>query len=518
MKKVQKASIAGLSFTLEEAAYHNLSLYLNKLETYYQEQEGGKDIIEGIEERLAELLSERLTQGVNVVSEEMVARAIEVLGTPEDIESEEPTAKQNRSAYFKPQKRFHRDLDNRIISGVLGGFAAFCNIDPVLVRLGYAILTLVSLFSELADGGVFVSLIVLYVLLTLIVPGARSVAQKCAMRGKPLSAKNIEENIANAGYYDPSPRTQNHFWSVVGRAVAIIFGLILICFSLPVILAVVVGLAFGSVLFGILPVLPFTTLLGLTGVWAVVLKICALLVTFVPLLYLIYLGCKLIFNFNTGPNRKRLGLYMFLIWFLALVMLCVSGVQLFKQAAPNGKVYVKECEYTIRPAADTLVLEMNYPRDLPSENFLYEIHENKYNIAWVNTLKRSEQLCIMPRIQITETRDTAQTFSVKVEKRRIWNRKDVASISPLQQISCQNDSLIQLNPHVIANKSNWDGGLIELEVKIPKGKTLLIKGPVEQILDHNTQPFYRHQGLSNYLNGQLLSREDRLDLKNLIFR
>lgn len=42
------------------------------------------------------------------------------------------------------QKRLYRSKSDRILGGVLGGFAEYLNMDPSVVRIIYAILTLAS--------------------------------------------------------------------------------------------------------------------------------------------------------------------------------------------------------------------------------------------------------------------------------------------------------------------------------------------------------------------------------------
>ena len=59
MKEIEKLSIGGYAFTLEKDAAALVEQYLKDLEAHYLSQPGGKEIMEGIEERMAELLIER---------------------------------------------------------------------------------------------------------------------------------------------------------------------------------------------------------------------------------------------------------------------------------------------------------------------------------------------------------------------------------------------------------------------------------------------------------------------------
>ena len=57
MKPVENVSIGGYVFTVENDACSIAENYLNELESFYLPKKSGSEIMEGIEERMAELLS-----------------------------------------------------------------------------------------------------------------------------------------------------------------------------------------------------------------------------------------------------------------------------------------------------------------------------------------------------------------------------------------------------------------------------------------------------------------------------
>ena len=59
MTKVEKVSIGGIAFVLDEEAYGILDSYLGELRDYYGDRDGGGEIMDDIEERLAELITEK---------------------------------------------------------------------------------------------------------------------------------------------------------------------------------------------------------------------------------------------------------------------------------------------------------------------------------------------------------------------------------------------------------------------------------------------------------------------------
>ena len=77
MTEVEKVSIGGYAFTLEVGAYAIVKQYLDELSAHYSGLEGGAEVMEGIEERMAELLYEKCADD-GVASVEEVREIIDV--------------------------------------------------------------------------------------------------------------------------------------------------------------------------------------------------------------------------------------------------------------------------------------------------------------------------------------------------------------------------------------------------------------------------------------------------------
>ena len=89
MKPVEYVSIGGYVFSLENDACEAARQYLSELETFYSIVESGTEVMEGIEERMAELLLEKIpSDGVVTLAD--VQQIMNTLGRPETIEKEEP--------------------------------------------------------------------------------------------------------------------------------------------------------------------------------------------------------------------------------------------------------------------------------------------------------------------------------------------------------------------------------------------------------------------------------------------
>ena len=128
MTEVEKVSIGGYAFTLEVEAYAIVKQYLEELDAHYSQLEGGSEVMEGIEERMAELLYEKCADnGVASVAE--VEDIIATLGKPSAIESEsDPEPKKAEApaglGRKETKKRLYRDPTGKILGGVCSGLAA----------------------------------------------------------------------------------------------------------------------------------------------------------------------------------------------------------------------------------------------------------------------------------------------------------------------------------------------------------------------------------------------------------
>ena len=114
MKKVVKVSIGNMAFTIEEDGYELLKAYLGELNAHYRSKQNGDEIIEGIEERMAELFIEKSAKD-SVISMPVVKEVINIVGRPEIIDEETGTANyetaQDRGAKMT-QKKLFRNPDN----------------------------------------------------------------------------------------------------------------------------------------------------------------------------------------------------------------------------------------------------------------------------------------------------------------------------------------------------------------------------------------------------------------------
>ncbi len=183
MKITLSINIGGYSFNIDEDAYAELKMYLRTLELHFAGEESSSEILADIETRIAELFRLKLTGYKQVINIEDVRQTISVLGTPEDISDSDRTS--SREKFSSPgYHRIYRDPDHRVIGGVCSGIGAYWNIDPVIIRV---------IFIALALAGGLGALV--YLILYIVLPEAKTTAQKIEMKGEPVNIHNIKESV-----------------------------------------------------------------------------------------------------------------------------------------------------------------------------------------------------------------------------------------------------------------------------------------------------------------------------------
>ncbi|CEN36049.1 PspC domain-containing protein [Capnocytophaga cynodegmi] len=208
MDKTHNISLGGFSFLIEDKAYQELSRYLNEVRKSLGNTSDTNEIIYDVEQRMAELLKAQM-KGREVIVNQDVDYLISVLGRPEQyVDLEEETQKeakftanekQNRIVEFFRHKRLYRDLENKLLAGVFAGFGHFLAIEKTWLRFAYLCLFAFSVlifrhifyFSKVDSIVVFFPWLAIYVLLALIIPSAKTTAEKLAMRGKAVNIDTI---------------------------------------------------------------------------------------------------------------------------------------------------------------------------------------------------------------------------------------------------------------------------------------------------------------------------------------
>jgi phage shock protein PspC (stress-responsive transcriptional regulator) len=180
MKMTVNINLGGYAFNVDEDAYDRLRQYLKTLEKEFSGESSAAEIMADIEGRIAELFKMRLSTYKQVINMKDVEEVMAILGAPEVISGSGATEEQPP----RSQRRIYRDPDGRIIGGVCAGLGAYFNWDPLIWRVIFVVLVLAGGFG-----------IALYLILWIIVPEAKTTAQKLEMRGNPVTIENIKDSV-----------------------------------------------------------------------------------------------------------------------------------------------------------------------------------------------------------------------------------------------------------------------------------------------------------------------------------
>ena len=324
MKETIQLSLGGYAFIFEKDAADALEGYLKTLETHYLKQEGGKEIMEGIEERMAELLQEKTDRGT-VVTLSGVQAVIDILGKPERIEADDPEPEVGE----KSAKRLYRDMSDKRLGGVCSGLAQYFGIETAWLRIGFVVTAAVTFFSG-AHHGMW-SLIVpfVYCILWIAMPAARTAQERWAMKGDPATADDIRRNV-QSGIQEMGNTAReavhSDFFQRFGKWILVLVGIVLLIMGTSGLASVSVLSLKGEDLFGVqinqwldelaaeAPVLYDL----LTTPWVVALAALAVILPFVAILYG---GIMLIFGFKSPSWRP--GLVLFVLWLIDIIVLLV---------------------------------------------------------------------------------------------------------------------------------------------------------------------------------------------------
>jgi phage shock protein PspC (stress-responsive transcriptional regulator) len=158
MKKIININFHSRVVPIEETAYEILQQYIESLRRYFANEEGRDEIISDIENRFAELFSERLKKGSTCITDDDVNAIIASMGRPEELEEEETagnsytansagTANQGSQQQYQytsesstEYRRLYRSGNDKILGGVCGGLANYFKIDPAVVRIVFFLL------------------------------------------------------------------------------------------------------------------------------------------------------------------------------------------------------------------------------------------------------------------------------------------------------------------------------------------------------------------------------------------
>ncbi|KAA5823325.1 PspC domain-containing protein [Algibacter amylolyticus] len=385
MNKTVNINLAGIFFHIDEDAYLKLQRYLEAIKRSFTDSQGRSEIIADIEARIAELFNERVQNDKQVIRIAEVDEVISVMGQPEDYLVDDEIFEDEPQASYRTKsttsRKLFRDTDNSYVGGVSSGLSHYFGVDAIWIRLAWILL----IFG--AGTG-----ILLYILLWILVPEAKTTAEKIMMTGEPVNisniekkikdgfetvtetvgdvAKNVSDSVSNAAKNIDVKKTGNSiksssrsFFETIGDIIMFFFkvfskfiGVLLIIASAATLIALIVALFSVGIADVIhIPGLDLVEIAntGETPIWLV--SLCAFFAVGIPFFFLFYLGLKILIN-----NLKSIGnlakFSLLGLWIISIIALIIFGV---RQASEHAyeESYTEKTELPIT-AKDTLTIKM----------------------------------------------------------------------------------------------------------------------------------------------------------------
>lgn len=431
MKKTFNINLAGYPFVIDDDAFNLLKDYLDTIRSAFNSTDDGAEIVNDIEARFAELLSEYDPERKRIVTLEDVSKVIARIGQPEEILEIEETEKNNMEEQeecietehevksqeetpppYKPENKYHfnfnfnfrkrlfRDPQNALLGGVCSGIAHYFNIDPTLVRILTVLLTLLSATT----------IGIAYIILWIIVPEARTPMQRMEMFGEEPTMENIGKKVTE-NYISPEKE-----YEISGNYNGSSFGnFIMRFFSVIIKILILIGLAIGAIIL-------FAFVIGLLGciialfvvgasilgspeamgnlggsLWmdkydvipfyGIICGIGGIITLGIPLYLLVRMGWN-----NQKKNTQELSLgkrrSLLIIWIVGVVILTLSLIKI---------VRINEYEKLNHKIADyEIVEELNTEISAGSESDMAESNENAIDSI-------NEQITVQQNDTIKET-------------------------------------------------------------------------------------------------------------------
>ncbi len=522
MKKTFTINISGALFHIEEDAYEKLQGYLLKLKEHFGNDAEGREIVADIENRISELFTEKAKGENRVISAKWVDEVISTMGTPEDFLEQEHTGEPLLAV--KGRKRLYRATDNRVIGGVCSGLSAYFKVDPLVMRILFVVLFFANGIGLLA-----------YLILWIAVPGAVTTAQKLEMRGEEVTISNIEKRVRDenpemkagqaVGVTGPSPaenrpgRQDDAGSRAAGSILKIgvtVIGILLIVAGFMGLLGLISTLVVGQTFLSEWPLTwnndfqasgllnQFVSSGGVT--WGLFL---VALLTGIPLLAMLYVGTKLIFNYKS--NNIAIGLAMVGIWLLALVGLVAVVANEASRFKNTSSLSGTETLYPAPGKTLNLVVAADKFEDF--SNLHWDI--DRFRAVRVDN---KSVLLGEPRFDIEKSPTTDVVLVVKKYARGKTQADANENIRKIIYNYQKTDSSITFDPwYMLGENGKWYGQRVDITLKIPEGTSVFLSEGMEEII-------YDIENVSHTWDGDMvgktwimlpegLTMKDSLDVK-----
>jgi len=498
MNKTVTVNIGGMVFHIEELAYEKLKKYLEAIRGYFTTSDGRDEIIQDIESRIAEMFAERIGKSRQVITEADVDFVVNALGRPEQVAGadDDGNAKSssnngnynggnfNSTVNDKGYRRLYRDPDDKVVGGVCSGISHYVGIDPIWLRLIFA----VAFF-------VFGSGFVLYLILLVIVPKAKTTSEKLEMKGQAVNIDNIKKTIeeevediksrlnGNGPAFKRGTSGIARFFEGVGSVLVEIlrffikfvggvlaFVLIVILFALFVTLLGITGVIGDAQI----PVFLSSVFLDSTQLTLATIGIG--IVIGVPVLMLLYRIIRSLFKIKSESNVVRYTASI--IWAAGVVICFFVGMKISRDFRVREE-YRAEMPIS-QPSGDTLMLEK-----IPNED---------YNVSWYDDVTINQDIWTVGAgadsinfnmVELDIVKAEGDRFELQeIARGRGSSRREAEdNLRRIDYRYAQEGNTLKVSDHYTLSKGvKFRGQKIKMLLKVPVGKSVYLGNDMGDVI------------------------------------
>jgi len=123
-----------------------LKKYVESLRTYFSNEEGREEIVNDIENRIAELFNEKMKAGASFITEAHVEAIISSMGRPEQFDElsmndESSSSQSNQHERTEhPRGNLFRNANDKLIGGICSGIGSYFRVDTSIIRVLFVLL------------------------------------------------------------------------------------------------------------------------------------------------------------------------------------------------------------------------------------------------------------------------------------------------------------------------------------------------------------------------------------------
>jgi len=535
MKKTISSSIGGIVFNVEEDAHAKLSAYIDAISASLKDSEGHDEIMADIESRIAEIFQQKLSNYKQVVTLTEVDEVISIMGDPEDFGA--PAGTQTKQQDYNTsgnqygysgRRRVYRDTDDKVISGVCSGLAHHFGVDPIWLRLAFGLSIFIGGFG-----------IILYILLIVITPKARTAAEKLEMMGEPVDVNNIrkkmeeemdnfKKKVKDFGNDFKSGRTGDRakdfgkdmgdFFASSGQGVGHVLGGIIktILIAISIFVSVIIGIVLIALIISVTSGVHIQTgnhheifysahslfdMLAVTGAMRDTLVIGILLFLGIPLL-------ALIMRFSRVAAGRRQPFQWFtitagILWSISWVLMIIGIAGVFSHFSVNG---FTRSDVKVNPSIPAKMLYVKMDNKVFADNNFegISVGNNAFELDSLNVYISDEsELRQNPSLCIEQSPDSNYHLIVTKIARGVSKAEADEYIDGIDYSYVNRDSTLVLDPYfTIELTKGWRKQKLDLSLEVPLNKSVDLPEGIDHILCKAMHHKGQHIGGSKWTMSQ----------------